>query len=86
MYKRQALTLTRVTPENAAEINRSAHALLHFSPEARVVEKIIDSALLLGKRDEAVFFMRRMRITYPQDYAHWRETRDPLVDLPLIEP
>lgn len=80
------LTLTRVTPENAASINRSAHALLHFSPEARVVEKLVDSALLLGRREEAVLFMRRMRTAYPEDYAHWRETREPLAELPGIGP
>jgi hypothetical protein len=80
------LTLSRVTPENAASINRSAHALLHFSPEARVVEKLVDSALLLGRREEAVFFMRRMRTAYPEDYALWRETREPLADLPEIGP
>lgn len=81
-----ALTLTTVTPANAAAINRSAHALLHFSPEARVVEKLIDSALVLGRTEDAVFFMRRFRIAYPKDYAHWRETRDAIVDLPTIDP
>ena len=80
------LTLTGVTVDNAESINRSAHALLRFSPEARVVEKLIDSALLLGKHDEAVFFMRRMRIAYPEEYAIWRATREHVVQLPAIEP
>jgi O-antigen ligase len=81
-----ALTLTSVTPDNAATLNRSAHALLHFSPEARVVGKLIDSALVLGHTDEAAFYMRRMRIAYPKEFAHWRETRDPVADLPAIDP
>ncbi|MCZ4313402.1 Wzy polymerase domain-containing protein [Comamonadaceae bacterium G21597-S1] len=81
-----ALTLTGVTPDNAASINRSAHALLHFSPEARVVQKLIDSALVLGDTDQAVFYMRRMRIAYPKEYAHWRETREPVAELPAIDP
>jgi hypothetical protein len=81
-----ALTLTGVTPDNAVSINRSAHVLLHFSPEARVVEKLIDSALLLGKTEEALFFMRRMRIAYPKEYAHWIATREPLSKLPTLAP
>lgn len=81
-----ALTLTTVTPSNAASINRSAHALLHFSPEARVVEKLIDSALVLGRTDEAVFYMRRFRIAFPKDYARWRETHAATTALPSIDP
>lgn len=81
-----ALTLTAVTPANAVSINRSAHALLHFSPEARVVEKLIDSAMLLGRTEEAVFFMRRFRNAYPKDYLHWRETRDAITELPPVDP
>jgi O-antigen ligase len=80
------LTLSSVTPANAMAINRSAHALLHFSPEARVVAKLIDSALVLQRTDEAVFFMRRFRAAYPNDYARWRETREPVADLPPIDP
>jgi len=80
------LTLTGVTAANAASINRSARALLHFSPEARVVEKLIDSALVLGRQEEAVYFMRRMRIAYPEEYAHWRDTREPVAELPVIDP
>jgi len=80
------LTLTRVTQDNASIINRSARALLHFSPEARVVEKLIDSALVLDRTDEAVFFMRRFRIAYPKEYALWRDTREPVAGLPAIDP
>ncbi len=80
-----ALTLTRVTPDNALAINRNAHSLLHFSPEARVVEKLIDSALVLGRTEEAANFMRRYRIAYPKDYARWRDTHDSVAGLPAID-
>jgi len=80
------LTLSRVTPANAMSINRDAHRVLHFSPEARVVEKLIDSALVLDRTEEAVFFMRRFRIAYPKDYARWRDTREPVAELPPIDP
>ena len=65
------LTTTRLTSDNAARINTMAHELLHFSPEARVVEKLIDSAGLLGRLDEAHYFEARYLAAFPQDYAKW---------------
>ena len=64
------LTTTPVAPENAARLNAMAHDLLHFSPEARVVEKLIDSAVLLGRHDEARFYAARYRAAYPIDYEN----------------
>lgn len=69
------LTLTPLTPQNAQQLNAMAHELLHFSPEARVVEKLIESALLLGRDDEARAFMQRYRAAYPQAYAQWVKAR-----------
>lgn len=71
------LSLTPVTPQNALRLNALAHELLHFSPEARVVEKLIESALLLGRDDEAQAFMRRYQAAYPQAYAQWADGRRP---------
>jgi len=68
-------TLTSLTLENAAQLNAMAHELLHFSPEARVVEKLIESALLLGRDDEAKVFTQRYRAAYPQAYAQWVKAR-----------
>ena len=69
------LTTTEVTADNAARINTMAHDLLHFSPETRVAEKLIDSALVLGRDQEARFFLARFRAAFPSDYARWAETR-----------
>jgi hypothetical protein len=69
------LTTTDVTADNAQHINAMAHALLHFSPETRVVEKLIDSALVLGRDQEALFYQARYRAAFPSDYARWVETR-----------
>lgn len=71
------LSLTPVTPQNALQLNALAHELLHFSPEARVVEKLIESALLLGRDDEAQAFMLRYQAAYPQAYAQWADGRRP---------
>ena len=81
-----ALTLTRVTPANAQAINQAAHDLLHFSPEGRVVDKLIDSALVLDRPAEAAFYLRRYRIAYPEDYTRWRAAHDPAMPLPSIDP
>ncbi|MCF8160758.1 MAG: Wzy polymerase domain-containing protein [Polaromonas sp.] len=61
------LTITELTPANAARMNNLAKELLHFSPEARVVEIIIDSARLLGRETEADFYLARLQAAFPQD-------------------
>jgi hypothetical protein len=71
------LSLTPLTPQNAQHLNALAHQLLHFSPEARVVEKLIESALLLGREEEARAFMQRYQAAYPQAYAQWISARRP---------
>ncbi len=71
------LTTTPVTAENAARVNAMAHDLLHFSPEARVVEKLIDSATQLGREAEARFYAERYRAAYRQEYESWVKARSP---------
>ncbi len=52
LFKNQAdfaeLTTQTVTAENAAELYPQAVRLMHYSPEARVVQRVIDSGKLLG--------------------------------------
>lgn len=69
------LTTTPLTRENAQWIFDNARALLHFSPEPRVIEKVIESAALLGLEEEARAHLARFRAAFPQDYAHWKEQR-----------
>ncbi|MDY0105658.1 MAG: Wzy polymerase domain-containing protein [Giesbergeria sp.] len=65
------LTTTPVTPETAQRMHVLATALLHYSPEPRVIEPLIESAALLGRDDEVAFHLRRYRAAYPQDFARW---------------
>ena len=65
------LTTTPVEPENAARLNAMAHQVLHYSPEARVVEKLVESATMLGRDDEALSYVQRFKIAYPQEYERW---------------
>lgn len=65
------LTTQTVTPANAAQVHAMASDLLHYSPEPRVIERLIESAELLGLADEAQFHRRRYAAAYPVDYARW---------------
>ena len=65
------LTTTGLTRDNAERMNALAHRLLHYSPEPRVIEMLIESAVMLGKDDEAAFHMKRYRVAYPTEYARW---------------
>lgn len=65
------LSLTPVTRANAAAMYDLARRTLHFSPEPRVIVKLIDSAVLLGHDDEALAQAERFRRAFPADYARW---------------
>lgn len=65
------LTLTRVTAANAAEMHALAARTLHFSPEPRVIAKLIESAELTGRDQEAWEQAERFRIAFPVEYERW---------------
>lgn len=58
------LTTTPITAENAPRLNALALQLLHFSPEPSVIEKLIGSAELMGKKTEAQFYLQRYRAAF----------------------
>ncbi|WPC66775.1 Wzy polymerase domain-containing protein [Rhodoferax ferrireducens] len=63
------LTTTPLTAANAAHLHQLALDLLHFSPEPRVIEKLIDSATLLGRLEEAQFYRLRYQAAFPDRQA-----------------
>jgi hypothetical protein len=65
------LTITPLTRENAAWTYDSARALLHYSPEPRVIEKLIESGVMLGRDDEVLAHIARLRAAFPESYAEW---------------
>lgn len=67
------LTLTPVTTANAARMYELAADLLHYSPEPAVIEKLLDSAVALGREDELLLHLARFRAAFPQAYAAWIE-------------
>lgn len=60
-----------LTPATAQQVFDLSGQLLHYSPEPRVIERRIDSAIMLGRDDEAAYQLRRYRIAYPKDHARW---------------
>ncbi|MES2686775.1 MAG: Wzy polymerase domain-containing protein [Pseudomonadota bacterium] len=68
-----ALSLTPLTPANALQIYTLSSELLHYSPEPRVIEKVIESAVMLRRDDEALLHLARYRAAFPSDHARWRQ-------------
>ena len=65
------LTLTPVSRANAAEMHALARQVLHFSAEPAVIGKLIASAKLLGREDEARAHDARFRAAFPAEHARW---------------
>jgi hypothetical protein len=71
------LTTTDLEPENALHIHDLALDMLHFSPESRVAELIIESADLLGRQDEVRYYSVRYQAAFPESYAKWLANKVP---------
>lgn len=69
------LTLATPTRANAEWTYALAHRVLHYSPEPRVIERLVESATLLGRTDEAVLHLARYRAAFPADYEAWRQAQ-----------
>ena len=65
------LTITPLSRSNAQWTFDTATALLHYSPEPRIIEKVIESAVMLGRDDEALTHLARFRAAFPKDYTAW---------------
>lgn len=75
LFRQQArfavLGITVLKPDNAESMYSLAQELLHYSPEPRVIEKVIESAVMLGRDDEALLYVARYRAAFPEDHARW---------------
>ena len=65
------LSMTELTPGNAAQVHAMARELLHYSPEPRVIEKLVESAVMLGREREALMYLARYRAAFPKEHARW---------------
>jgi hypothetical protein len=68
------VTTQPVTRADAAWMLAAADQSLHYSPEPRVITRLIEAASLLGRDDVALAHMARFRAAFPADYLTW--TRD----------
>jgi hypothetical protein len=78
-----------VTPLSAATADwtfNTATRLLHYSPEARVAEKLIDSAVMLGRDDEAQAFIARYRVAFPEEHDQWAKANAKPAPKPASKP
>ena len=65
------LATTALTPDNAPQVHALALKTLHYSPEPLVVQKLIESAVMLGRDDEALFFLQRFQAAFPAEHKVW---------------
>ena len=65
------LLTTPLEPASAVWTFDAAGALLHYSPEPRVIEKRIEAAVLLGRDDDALKHLAQYRAAFPADHARW---------------
>jgi O-antigen ligase len=68
------LSITPLTRENAPTVHDLALELLHYSPEPQVIEAAIESAMQVGREDEALWLLARYRAAFPNDYEAWSKT------------
>ncbi len=68
------LTITPLTAANAQWTFDSAADLLHYSPEPRVIEKLIESGAALGPSSEMRLHLVRFRAAFPDAYRAWSQT------------
>ncbi len=75
LFARQArfaeLVTTTVTANNAAHVLALSADLVHYSPEPRVIQALIESATALHMDDVAIFHLSRYKDVFPKDYAAW---------------
>lgn len=65
------LTMSTVQRSNAASVLALASASLHYSPEPAVVERLIESEVMLGMDDAALLDLARYKAAFPKEHQLW---------------
>lgn len=65
------LQITALSRETAPRVLQLSSDLVTWSPEPRIIEKLIESATMLQLDDIAAFHLLRYKIAYPRAYALW---------------
>ena len=61
-------SLTPVTPENATHLLAKGQTMLHYSPEPKVIRKVIEAAQMVGDVQTAQQHQRLMKIAFPSEF------------------
>lgn len=70
------LTTTPLDNTTASRLFALTKRLLHFSPEPTVLKILLDSADILGLRDDTLdHYEAQFRQAYPQEYMRWQARR-----------
>jgi O-antigen ligase len=70
-----ALSTTPVTAATAADLHALALDLLHYSPEPKVIEIVLETALVLGRDAVVAEHLPRYRAAFPEHYQAWFASR-----------
>lgn len=70
------LTTTTVNEQNAVQMHAMARRLLHYSPEPRVITKLITSAQLLGLQADVQEQTQLLERAYPDASKTFREQQE----------
>jgi hypothetical protein len=71
------VTTTAVNEGNARAMLDDSLQVMHTSPEPRVIEKLLDSAQLLGEDALYEVHKKHFQRVYPQAYLTWAHHRQP---------
>ncbi|NJS35335.1 MAG: hypothetical protein HC765_01110 [Brachymonas sp.] len=66
------LVITPLSSATAPRVFELSSELIFWSPEPRVIEKLIESSVMLGADDVAAFHLKRYARAYPVAYAQWK--------------
>ena len=63
------LQITPLSKETAPRILQLSSELIKWSPEPRIIEKLIESAVMMGLDEFAAFHLKRYKAAYPAAHA-----------------
>jgi O-antigen ligase len=67
------LQITPLSRESAPRVLELSSELVRWSPEPRIIEKLIESSVMMGLDDMAAFHLKRYRVNYPAAHALWAQ-------------
>jgi O-antigen ligase len=68
------LQITALSKETAPRVLELSSELVRWSPEPRIIEKLIESSVMMGLDDIAMFHLQRYRTNYPAAHAAWSKS------------